>query len=144
MHNYLKTPWLIKIHFTNYLEISKRKIQISTSLHSDFEWKHSNLRLRLYLSSKIIGKYKTIAKMLWPMIQVNVPLMFYINEITVSLEWHKTGFMIFFLLWHFGLSWSTIHVPPSLLPITQHHEKRCDHPTPMRDIIFEQTLNVHQ
>ena len=56
-------------------------------LHLNFEWKHSNLRLRLYpLWIKIIDKYKMIAKILWPLIQVNLPLMFYINEIPVSLQ----------------------------------------------------------
>ena len=53
-----KTP--CKIH----LKISKREIRMFSFIHSNFERKHSNLRLRLYLGSKIIGKYSMIAKML--------------------------------------------------------------------------------
>ena len=40
--------------------------------------------------------------------------MFYINEITVSSEWHKTGFMIFFLTLTFR-PFMKYHSPPPLL-----------------------------
>ena len=70
-----------KSHFTKYLDISKREIRMFTFIHLNFECKHWNLRLRLYLLwIKIIDKYKMITKMLWPLIQINLPLMFYINE----------------------------------------------------------------
>ena len=76
-----------KSHFTKYLEISKREIRMFTFIHLNFEWKHSNLRLRLYLLwTKIIDKYKMIAKMLWSLIQVNLLLMFCVNEIPISLQ----------------------------------------------------------
>ena len=83
--HHLKTLWLKKTHFSKYLEISKREIGMFTFIHLNFEWKHSNLRLRLYLLwIKIIDKYKIIAKMLWPLIQANLSFMFYINEISIS------------------------------------------------------------
>ena len=70
---------------TKYLEISKCRIRMFTFIHLDFGWKHSNLRLRLYLLwIKVIDKYKMIAKVLWSLIQVNLTLMFYINEIPIS------------------------------------------------------------
>ena len=79
--SHLKISWLKKKHFTKYFEISKRGIPMFTFVHSNFEWKHWNLRLRLHPHwIKIINKYKMIAKMIWPLIQVNLPLMFYINE----------------------------------------------------------------
>ena len=39
----------------------------------------------LHLYNVLVNvKYKMIAKMLWPLTQVNLPLMFYINEIPTS------------------------------------------------------------
>ena len=56
-------------------------------LNLNFEWKHSSLRLRVnLLGIEIIDKYKMIAKRLGPLIQVNLSLMFYINEIPISSE----------------------------------------------------------
>ena len=81
----LKTIWkphgLKKSHFTKYLAISEREIRRFTFIHLNFELKNSNLRLRLYLI-----KYKMIKKLLWQLIQVNLPLKFYINEIPISLQ----------------------------------------------------------
>ena len=43
-----------------------------TFIHLNFEWKHSNLWLRVYLHwINIIDKYKMITKLLRPLIQVN-------------------------------------------------------------------------
>ena len=72
-----------KSHFT-ILKFQNVKLWMFTFIHLNFEWKHSNLRLRLsLLCIKIIDKYKMIAKILWPLIQLNLPIMFYINEIPI-------------------------------------------------------------
>ena len=113
-------PIVKKTHFTKYFEISKREVRIFIFIHSNFEWKHSNLRLRLYLHwSKIM--YKMIAKMLWPLMQVNLPLMFYINKIPISSQYYKKRLYDYFFtmtLWSFMKYHS-----PSLFSVTQHHEK---------------------
>ena len=72
-------------------------------LHSNFEWKHSNLRLRLYLWSKIIEKHNMIAKMLNLLLLFNI---FY-HDATVFQK-----------------------VPLTLLlSVTKCHEKHWDQPT---------------
>ena len=99
-----------------------------TFIHLNFEWKHSNLRLRPYTNwIKIINKYKMIAKMLWPLIQVNLPLMFCINEIPISSQLYKKRLYDFFYR-----DVTAFHqVPLTLMfSVTQHHEKHWDPPTP--------------
>ena len=123
-------PMVKKSHFTKYFEISKREIWMFTFIHLNFEWKHSNLRLRLYLLwIKIIDKYKMIAKTLWPLIQVNLPLMFYTNEIPISSQWYKKRLYDFFTLTLQRDVFIKYHAPP-LFSVMQHHEKRWDPPTP--------------
>ena len=92
-----------------------------TFMHSNFEWKHSNLRLRLYLWSKIIDIYKMIAKILWPLIQVNLPLMFYINAVPISSQLYRKRLYDFFYR-----DFTAFHELPfnTLFSVTQHHEKR--------------------
>ena len=41
-------------------------------------------------------KYKMFAKMLWPLMQVNLPLMFYVNEIPISSQKQKKRLYDFF------------------------------------------------
>ena len=85
---------------------------------------------------KIIDKYKIITKMLWPLIQVNLPLMFYIIEIPISSQEYKKRLYDYFLPWYYGLSWSTTQRPCFLSRnITKNAET---HPPPMRDVIIEQ------
>ena len=121
--HHLQTPWLKKLHFTKYTEISERKIRMFTLIHLNFEWKHSNLRLSLYLFwFKIIHKYK----MLWPLIQVNLTLMFYINEIPISSHSTKKRLFEFFTVTLRSLiKYDSLF----LFSVTQHHEKRWDPPT---------------
>ena len=69
-----------------------------------------------------------IAKMPWPLIQVSLPLMFYINEIPISSQWYKKGFMIFFYC--DVTAFHQVPLTPSLFSVTQHHEKRWDPSTP--------------
>ena len=65
----------------------KNEIRMFTFIYSNFEWKHSTLRLRLHLHwIMILDKYQIIARTLWPLIQLNLPLMFYIHEILISSE----------------------------------------------------------
>ena len=73
--------------------------------------------------------------MLWLLIQVNLPLMFYVNEIPIFSQSTKKGFMIF-LPWPYGFSRSTTHSPcfPSR-NITKNTET---HPTHTREVIIEQ------
>ena len=140
--HHLKTPWLKKLHFTKYLEISKREIRMFTFIHLNFEWNHSNLRLRFYLHwIKIIDKYKMIAKTLWPLIQVNLPLMFDVNEITISPYSTKKALWFFFTvtLQPFIKYHSSSPCFPSRT-ITKNVET---HPPLMRDVIIEQPLLRH-
>ena len=118
--HHLKTPWLKKKSlFTKYLEISKHETRMFLFIHLNFEWKHSNLRLRLYLHLiKIIDKYKMIAKMLWPFIQVNLPLMFCINEIPISSQLYKKRLYDFF--YRDVTAFHQVPLTP-LFSITQHH-----------------------
>ena len=66
-------------------------------------------------------KYKMIAKILWPLIQVNLPLMFYNNEIPMSSQYYKKGFMILFTVTL--RPFVKYHSPP-LFSVTQHYKKR--------------------
>ena len=70
-------------------------------------------------------KYKMIAKMLWPLMQVNLPLMFY--KIRISSQKYKKRLFDFFYsdvtAFH-----EVPHTHPCFRP--QHHEKRWDPPTP--------------
>ena len=77
--------------------------------------------------------------MVWPLIQVNLPLMFYMNEKSISSQQYKKRVCDFFLPWRYGLSSSTTHhlSPPASLHITKNAET---HPPPMRDVIIEQSL----
>ena len=81
-------------------------------------------------------KYKMIAKILWPLIQVNLPLMFYNNEIPMSSH-YKKGFMILFTVTL--RSFVKYHSPPCFpsRTITKNAET---HPTPMRGVIIERPL----
>ena len=99
-----------------------------TFIHLNFEWKHWNLRLRLYLLwIKVLGKYKMIAKMLWPLIQVNLPLMFFINEIPILSQKYKKRLYDFFTV---TLRSFIKYHSPLLFSVTKHHKKRWDIPTP--------------
>ena len=66
-----------------------------------------------------------VAKMLWPLIQVNLPSLFDINEIAYSSQKYKKGFMIFF---PDVTTFHEVPLTPSLSAM-QHHEKRWDPPT---------------
>ena len=110
------TPWFKKSHFTKYVDILKREIRMFTFIHLNFEWKHSNLRLRLYLHGiKAIDKYKMIAKILRPLIQINIPLMLYINEIQMSSQEYKKRLYEFFFTARYSLSSSSTHRRPCFL-----------------------------
>ena len=74
--------------------------------------------------------------MLW--IQMNVPLMPYINEIPIFHNGTRKGFMIFFTV--------------TLQPFLKYHSPLCfplrsitkyaeTHPLPLRDVIIERTAN---
>ena len=80
----------------NQIVSFKLKI-IKIELNLYFQW------TTLYSNGR---KYRMIAKMLW--MQVNLLLMFYINEIPIFHNSTKKGFMIF-LPWRYSLSWSTTH-----------------------------------
>ena len=87
-----------------------------------------SLRWRLYLLwIKFIDKSKMIAKMIWALIQVYFPLMFYINEIPTRHNSTKKGFMIFFSVTL--RPFIKYHSHP-LFSVTQHHEKHWDPPNP--------------
>ena len=63
----MKTPWLKKHTFQNIFKFQNVKFEC---LHSYIKILNKNIRIwaLLYLhKSKIIDKYKMIAKMLWPL-----------------------------------------------------------------------------
>ena len=99
-----------------------------TFRHLNFEWKHWNLRLRLYLLwIKVLAKYKMIAKTLWPLIQVNLPLIFFINEIPILSQKYNKGLYDFFTV---TLRSFIKYHSPLLFSVTKHYQKRWDIPTP--------------
>ena len=72
-----------------------------------------------------------IAKMLWPLIQVNLPLMFYINEIPISSQLYKKRLSDFFdsnVKYHSPLCFSSRNIMKSAET----------HPPPMCDVIIKQ------
>ena len=134
-------PMAEKTHFTRYLEISKREIRIFSFIHLNFEWKHSNLRWRLSLRwIKIIDDYKMIVKMLWTLVQVNVPLMSYINEIPISWQYYKKKLYDF--LFTVTLRPFIKYTHPPCFPSHNITKNAETHPRPILDIIFELTLQV--
>ena len=79
----------------------------------------------LHLYNVLVNvQYKMIAKMLWPLTQVNLPLKFYINEAQISLK--TLWFFFTVTLWSFIKH----HSPTSPNPLVFHHEKRWDASTP--------------
>ena len=76
-----------------------------------------------------------IAKMLWALIQVNLPLIFHSNEIPISSQLYKKRLYDFFN--HGVTAFHECH-SPTLFSVMQHPEKRWDSPTPLRDVIIEQ------
>ena len=135
--HHLKTPWLKKSHFTKYLETSKREIWMFTFIHLNFEWKHSNLRLRLYWHwIKIIISTKWPHKCYdhWCNLTY-IPLMFCINEIPISSTIIQKKALRFFTV----TLWSFIN-SLLLFSVIQHNEKRCDPPISFAWRIIEQPL----
>lgn len=98
-------------------------MRMFTFIHLNFKWKHSNLRLRLYLHGiQTIDKYKTIAKILQRLIQVNLmkPRCRHKSAKKKSLWFFFTVTLLPFI---------KLHSPPVLFSVTQHHKKCWDPPT---------------
>ena len=119
-------------------------------IYSNFEWKHSNLRLRLHLHwIMILDKYQMIARTLRPLIQLNLPLMFYINEILISSEQYKKKAFEVILPW-LKRPFIQDNSPPSattLPPCFPLHniEKNVEtNPPPMCGVTIEQRLKPCQ
>ena len=120
IHHQLKTLWLkiITLYKTSW---NLKAWNLNVYIHTlKFEWKHSNLRLRLYLLwIKVLGKYKMIAKMLWPLIQVNLPLMSFINEIPILSQKYKKK-----ALWLFYRDVTVFHQIPLTSVVFRHKTLR--------------------
>ena len=99
-----------------------------TLIYPNFEWKHSNMRLSFYIWCKIIAKYKMVAKMLWPLIQVNLLILMKSRSLHNS---RKKG--IWFLLRFFMKQ----H-PPPLFSVTKITKNADIHSPLMHDVIIEQ------
>ena len=67
--------------------------------------------------------------------------MFYINEISTLWQWCKTRLYDFFAM---KLLPFIKYQSPTLFSVTQHHEKRWDPPTFMRDVIIEEPHNCNK
>ena len=82
--------------------------------------------------------YKMFTKIQWPLIQVNLPLMFYLMTFW-SLDNSTTkSFMI--LCYDYSLSWSTTQ-PLVFCHATSQKKRRPTHPPPICDIIIEKPLS---
>ena len=66
--------------------------------------------------------------------------MFYINEIPISSQWYKKGFMIFFTV--MLRPFIKYRSPPPCFPSRNITKNAETHPPPMRDVIIEQPLRV--
>ena len=79
--------------------------------------------------------------MLWPLIQVNLPLMFCINEIPISSQQYKKKGFIFFTV-TLG-PFMKYHSPPCF-PSQNITKNAKTHPPTMRDVIIEQPYICEQ
>ena len=78
--------------------------------------------------------------MLWSLIQVNLPLMFYINEMPIS---SQNRLYDFFYRDVNSLSWSTAH--PFCFPLSTIKKRAETHPSPLlHDIIIEQSHKSYE
>ena len=75
--------------------------------------------------------------MLWPLMQMKLPLMFYFNEIPIFSQKYKKGFIIFFTV--MLQPFIKYHSPSCFLSrnITKNTETLS---IPMREVIIEQPL----
>ena len=78
--------------------------------------------------------------MLWSLIQVNLPLMFYINEMPIS---SQNRLYDFFYRDVNSLSWSTAH--PFCFPLSTIKKRAETHPSPLlHDVIIEQSHKSYE
>ena len=78
--------------------------------------------------------------MLWSLIQVNLPLMFYINEMPIS---SQNRLYDFFYRDVNSLSWSTAH--PFCFPLSSIKKRAETHPSPLlHDVIIEQSHKSYE
>ena len=78
--------------------------------------------------------------MLWSLIQVNLPLMFYINEMPIS---SQNRLYDFFYCYVNSLSWSTAH--PFCFPLSTIKKRAETHPSPLlHDVIIEQSHKSYE
>ena len=78
--------------------------------------------------------------MLWSLIQVNLPLMFYINEMPIS---SQNRLYDFFYRDVNSLSWSTAH--PFCFPLSSIKKRAETHPSPLlHELIIEQSHKSYE
>ena len=78
--------------------------------------------------------------MLWSLIQVDLPLMFYINEMPIS---SQNRLYDFFYRDVNSLSWSTAH--PFCFPLSTIKKRAETHPSPLlHDVIIEQSHKSYE
>ena len=89
-------------------------------------------------------KYKMFAKMLWPLMQVNLPLMFYVNEIPISSQKHKKRLYDFMTFFTATLRpFIKYHSPlPPLFPSRNITKNAKTHPPSIHNVIIKQPLQT--